>query len=242
MLILVLLIFSIAFYEFSNMFRIGHRLLFTIFLIAGLVSIVLFYMVYTGNLDTKVLMLAFITFSLLLLSYYLISSKIKIGKIGLILFAWLWIIISLNSFIALGWMDNRINYHPESMIIILSLIWINDVSAYVFGSLFGKNILAQKISPGKTWEGFLSGIVLTGLAGYIVYILTKENSFTFWIIIALAVSIGATIGDLIESKLKREAGVKDSGKLIPGHGGMLDRFDSLFFCAPLVYLIFLILN
>jgi phosphatidate cytidylyltransferase len=119
--------------------------------------------------------------------------------------------------------------------IIIASIWINDTMQYIVGSLIGKTPFS-KISPKKTWEGTIGGsllcILVIGLVGYII----KPN-FTLQIgcIAAIAAILG-TLGDLLESKLKRMAGVKDSGQIMPGHGGFLDRFDSLLLATPFVWL------
>lgn len=129
---------------------------------------------------------------------------------------------------------------PEVLVIFI-LIWISDIMAYVFGSLLGKHKMAPKISNGKTWEGAIGGFIFTLIAGFVIekYILPESN--LNWIILGLIVAICAPVGDLVESKLKRSFNAKDSGKLIPGHGGFLDRLDSFIFVIPMVYL-YLLLN
>lgn len=119
-------------------------------------------------------------------------------------------------------------------IMIIGSIWINDTMAYFVGSLIGKTPLSS-ISPKKTWEGTIGGIVLSiVLAGFIAWSLDLEMFIV--ISIAAIASIAGTFGDLLESKLKRLAGVKDSGNFMPGHGGFLDRFDSLLLATPFVWL------
>lgn len=121
---------------------------------------------------------------------------------------------------------------------IIFSIWINDTMAYICGSLFGKTPLSA-ISPKKTWEGTIGGIVLAvGVVSLLGRFLPPAQSIstTQWICIALISAVTGTVGDLFESKLKRMAGVKDSGNILPGHGGFLDRFDSLLFAAPSVWL------
>lgn len=125
-------------------------------------------------------------------------------------------------------------------LIIICSIWINDTMAYIVGSLIGKTPLS-KISSKKTWEGTIGGIILAAsIVGFIGYTYDEwfvfGESFAFWIILALTVAITGTFGDLIESKLKRMAGVKDSGSIMPGHGGFLDRFDSLLLATPFVWI------
>jgi phosphatidate cytidylyltransferase len=117
---------------------------------------------------------------------------------------------------------------------IIFSIWINDTMAYLVGSFIGKTPLT-KISPKKTWEGTLGGIILCiiviGIIGYEI----KGYSLTVWIIIAAISAVFGTLGDLLESKIKRMADVKDSGSFMPGHGGFLDRFDSLLVAVPAVW-------
>ncbi len=141
------------------------------------------------------------------------------------------------------------NYNPKIIIGLFILIWTNDTFAYLVGKSVGAHKLYQRISPKKTIEGFLGGIIFSIIAGYLIsklYIQPTENfsakSISIWIIIALIVGVFGTIGDLIESKFKRIAGVKDSGIIMPGHGGILDRLDSVIFVAPIVYLFYQILS
>lgn len=128
---------------------------------------------------------------------------------------------------------------PEILYVFI-LIWVSDVMAYVVGSLWGKHKMAPLLSAGKTWEGAVGGFVFTVLAGYLLHIYFQGNTDLNWLGIGLLVGICAPCGDLIESKLKRIFNVKDSGSLIPGHGGFLDRLDSFIFVIPVLYLYLLI--
>jgi phosphatidate cytidylyltransferase len=126
-------------------------------------------------------------------------------------------------------------------ILLIACMWVNDTMAYIVGSLIGKTPLT-KISPKKTWEGTIGGIILcTATVGALLqYAINfpdkaKIDSYHYYVLPAIA-SIAGTFGDLIESKLKRLAGVKDSGHIMPGHGGFLDRFDSLLVATPFVWL------
>ncbi len=119
------------------------------------------------------------------------------------------------------------------------LIWSSDTFAYFTGKFFGKHKMAPKISPKKTWEGFGGGVILTLVAGFFVEQYYPELRGN-WIIVGFLVSVFAPLGDLVESQLKRTFGVKDSGNIIPGHGGILDRLDSFIICVPVVYLYFIL--
>lgn len=128
----------------------------------------------------------------------------------------------------------------NEILLIFILIWISDIMAYVVGSLWGKHKLAPKISSGKSWEGAIGGFIFTVIAGYLLeFFIFPESRFN-WLIIGTIVAICAPIGDIVESKLKRMFNAKDSGKLIPGHGGFLDRLDSFIFVIPMVYLYLLL--
>ena len=127
---------------------------------------------------------------------------------------------------------------PLLPLIIIACMWINDTMAYIVGSLIGKTPLTS-ISPKKTWEGTVGGIILSITVVTIVssYLPTfRDFYFVHWLMISLIASVAGTFGDILESKLKRMAGVKDSGSIMPGHGGFLDRFDSLLVATPFVWL------
>lgn len=111
------------------------------------------------------------------------------------------------------------------------LIWVNDTGAFCVGSTLGRRRLCERLSPKKSWEGFYGGLLFCIIAG-ILYAAFSDSSIVAWAIYGAVVSGMATIGDLFESMIKRLAGVKDSGNLIPGHGGVLDRIDSLLFVIP----------
>ena len=119
------------------------------------------------------------------------------------------------------------------------LIWSSDTFAYLTGKFFGKHKMAPKISPKKTWEGFAGGVILTLILGFFVEQYFPELRGN-WMIVGLLISIFAPLGDLVESQLKRSFAVKDSGNIIPGHGGILDRLDSFIICAPVIYLYFIL--
>ena len=129
-------------------------------------------------------------------------------------------------------------YDPLIIFIFLNLIWISDSAAYVFGINFGKRPLLKSVSPKKSIEGFIGGLIFSVLLSIIFSAYLEINfSLIQWIIIGLSTSILGTLGDLVQSQFKREAGVKDSGKWLPGHGGLYDRMDSIIFAAPFIYLL-----
>jgi len=127
-------------------------------------------------------------------------------------------------------------YNPNILLGSFILVWINDSFAYLVGKNFGRQKLFPRVSPKKTVEGFLGGLFFACIASYFIAKYSYTLQFTYWLILAIIISVSGTIGDLIESKFKRQAGVKDSGVIMPGHGGLLDRFDSIIFAAPFIYL------
>lgn len=123
----------------------------------------------------------------------------------------------------------------ELLMIVVIMVWVNDACAYMGGSLMGKHKLWQRHSPGKTWEGCICGLVCCVLVGvYVGPFFNPRVPFYGWIVLSLICSVIGTLGDLAESMLKRSVGVKDSGNIMPGHGGFLDRFDSLLMIMPFV--------
>ena len=120
------------------------------------------------------------------------------------------------------------------------LVWTNDTFAYLSGNLIGKHKLYEKVSPNKTWEGFSGGLLAAAVMGYLLnsYVYTgNQFESDFWLIAALLLAPAAVIGDLFESWLKRRMHVKDTGNIMPGHGGILDRFDAMLFAIPVFYIL-----
>ena len=143
-------------------------------------------------------------------------------------------------FYGLAFRDGDFNVHyPLGFLL---LLWANDTGAYLFGVKFGKTKLFERHSPKKSWEGFLGGMFTSLIVAFILSIYFKELSVLNWASISLIVVVFGTIGDLTESMLKRSLNVKDSGNILPGHGGVLDRFDGLLFAAPMVFVYLYLIN
>ena len=176
---------------------------------------------------------------LLPLIMFLESKNIFLTNIGYSLFGLIYISLSLALLIELRnhWGEGIEELLLAIPILIIFSLWINDTMAYIVGSIAGKTPLS-KISPKKTWEGTIGGIILTILVISLIVYFTKNFfiSITDAAIMSAIAAISGTFGDLFESKLKRMAGVKDSGNIMPGHGGFLDRFDSLLFASIFVWL------
>ena len=186
--------------------------------------------------DLKDTLLIFSTFVSLFLLRDLFSSKNLPGILVKKYFRFIFYITS--SFVFIYLIANFKGFYDPSIILgCFILIWVNDSFAYIVGKSFGKQKLFYSISPHKTVEGFLGGLLFCCISASIVSRYIDETLTTpNWLIIAIIVSVFGTLGDLIESKLKRESNVKDSGKIIPGHGGILDRLDSIIFASPYIYL------
>lgn len=168
----------------------------------------------------------------LILSVYLIwaRNKPKLPNVNPIISVVLgWLILTL-CWVAL----QKLQLTPVYLMFMLLIIWISDTAAYVSGRLWGRHLLAPILSPKKTWEGFIFGLIFTFFSAMLVVYFFHEIKSALWQIglLVLLTSLAAVAGDLFESQLKRLQGLKDSGQLLPGHGGILDRIDSLLAAAP----------
>lgn len=248
----LLLITSIRFSTVSFFILFGLFLLFAVFEFCELVQIKnvlpviiaeslfgLFYIVPFNRTYDLILLVAtlFVSIKLILFLFSKRESEVDtlskyVYLLGYIIFPF--IIITKLPFGIQG-------YNPKIIISIFLLIWSNDTFAYIVGKSYGRNKLFERISPKKTIEGFIGGVVFTVMASLLISKYYIEGATNIWIGIAFIVGIFGTIGDLIESKFKRMANVKDSGKIMPGHGGVLDRLDSVIFVAPFVFLFYQIL-
>ena len=186
--------------------------------------------------DLKDTLLIFSIFVSLFLLRDLFSTKNLISVLIKKYFRFIFYITS--SFIFIYLIANFNGFYDPSIILgCFILIWVNDSFAYMVGKKFGKQKLFYSISPHKTVEGFLGGLLFCCISASIVSRYVDDSiSTSNWLTMAIIVSVFGTLGDLIESKFKRESNVKDSGKIMPGHGGILDRLDSIIFASPYIYL------
>ena len=134
------------------------------------------------------------------------------------------------------------NYEPWLLIGFLLIMWVNDSFAFLVGKYLGKTKLFERISPKKTVEGFIGGFIFALITSYFIAHWSKNLNEFQWMLMALIISISGSIGDLVQSRLKRLAEVKDSGKLIPGHGGIFDRMDSTLFSSSFVFAYLFVIN
>lgn len=205
----------------------GTLLSCTIFVLTGLIAKNFVHPVYL------ILILPLI-FYIFIQELYLKSGKpfenLAYTFIGII---YLTVPLSLFNFIAFPTNDAG-NYHYQIILGYFFLLWASDTGAYLFGRKLGKRKLFERHSPKKSWEGSIGGTITTLLVAYIISIYFTDLFLVDWIVIALLIVVTGTLGDLVESMLKRSLDVKDSGRILPGHGGILDRFDGLFISVPFV--------
>lgn len=166
------------------------------------------------------------------------NKKKPIENIAITIFSIVYLAIPLsmiNFLVFPGIFQGKI-YSPNLLIALFSLIWIYDSAAYLFGVSMGKHRLFERISPKKSWEGAIGGAITAIGASYIISGFIPEIQPIHWMVIGFLIVVSSTLGDLTESMFKRQLGIKDSGQILPGHGGVLDRFDSLLFAAPVIVL------
>ena len=206
-------------------------------LILGLLLFILFFLTATNIIPQP-----FILLSIMFMFFVFIgelfrekSDALKNGTITLLGLIYVALPFSLMNFIVFTQTSGGSNFYPWVLVGILFIIWIYDSMAYVSGTLLGKHKIASKISPAKSWEGLIGGTIFAVIMGIVNAVLFQEIDMFNWIVIALITVIFGTIGDFFESKIKREIGIKDSGNILPGHGGLLDRFDSLLFAIPAIF-------
>ncbi|MGZ3879926.1 MAG: phosphatidate cytidylyltransferase, partial [Flavisolibacter sp.] len=203
-------------------------------------------LLFFTNYSLKISTLAFtdvglwagILFMILLPVIMLIDSRLLfLGNIAYSIVGIIYISLPLGLLIELRthWSEDARSLSYTLPLLIIFSLWINDTMAYIVGSIIGKTPLS-KISPKKTWEGTVGGVILTVVVISIIAYFTQRISIKDAGIMSGIAAITGTVGDLFESKIKRMAGVKDSGSIMPGHGGFLDRFDSLLFATLFVWL------
>lgn len=178
-------------------------------------------------------------FSLLFIGALFQKRKYPFHDIGYTVLGIIYAGIPFLFFVALGFVKGQFNlYIPLGFLLIL---WSNDTGAYLAGRSFGKHKLFERISPNKTWEGFIGGVLFAVAIAFNLEQYFGSLARWEWASMALVIGVFGTLGDLVESMLKRSIGVKDSGNILPGHGGLLDRFDGLLMAAPLVFLFLLMI-
>ncbi|WP_158825430.1 phosphatidate cytidylyltransferase [Mucilaginibacter lacusdianchii] len=187
-----------------------------------------------ANLSHKLLFILVPTLGSIFIQELYRTSPAPFTNIGYTFLGLIFTIIPFTFFHALAFISPA-GFNAHFPMAFLLMLWANDTGAYLTGRQFGRSKLFERHSPKKTWEGFIGGILISAVVGYIIGIYFTELPWRNWVSIAIIIGIVGTGGDLVESMFKRSINVKDSGGILPGHGGLLDRFDGLLLAAPIVF-------
>ncbi len=224
-------------YEFTKMMQLKSMIPYII----GVLSVYSTYITttnpYPENHFFYINELILIISILLLFSSFIVAlfsqKQNPLKYLGNIALTILYIVIPFTLLLKIPYFNT--SFDNKLIVGVFILIWTSDTFAYLVGRQFGKHKLFERISPKKTIEGFLGSVFFTLIAASILSVYFTNTSLVFWLILALIISVFGVIGDLVESLFKRQSGIKDSSHLIPGHGGFLDRLDSVLFVAPFIY-------
>ncbi|MFD0766507.1 phosphatidate cytidylyltransferase [Mucilaginibacter lutimaris] len=217
-------------------------------IIAGIISAVLLYsgialLNYAGafaapafNIHSAAYILLFLFVFGISLVFIMELFKISVAPFANIAFTIMglvFVVVPFTFFHALAYINK--DFSPHIPLGFLLMLWANDTGAYLVGMSMGRTKLFERHSPKKTWEGFIGGVVISAGVGYIISLYFPELDWKQWVSVGILISCFGTLGDLVESMFKRSINIKDSGTILPGHGGLLDRFDGLLMAAPIVY-------
>jgi len=234
----------LALFEFSRMFaQKGYPIQSAPIIFMGSIIYIIIGLFANGIVDAKVFLLIIpLIFVMFIASLYKISSK-PFEELGIKILSILYISIPFGLFNIIenmGSIESGKN-EPLFLMAFFLIVWSSDTFAYLSGMTFGKHKLFERISPKKSWEGSIGGTIITLIIAWVFGYYTQIFDPWTWVALALVTVVTAIYGDLIESQLKRSMGVKDSGNIMPGHGGILDRFDAAIFSIPFyVFLLYLL--
>jgi len=209
----------------------------------GVLFILMNFAVLNYNVNPKIFALLLIPVSLIFVEELFRNIENPLRNVAYSILSLIYISLPLVLAQSLSYRvvgNNQIQFLPQILVGIFVLNWTFDSMSYVSGILFGKHKLFERISPKKTWEGSIGGTIFAVLLGYFMSYFIPELSRLDWVVISALVVVFGILGDLIESLLKRSISLKDSGHSLPGHGGLLDRFDSFIFTIPWVFVYFVI--
>jgi phosphatidate cytidylyltransferase len=188
---------------------------------------------YVLEIDSKWLLILIPVLTSIFIAELYSFHENPFTNIGYTCLGLVYIIAPFCFFFGLSFIQGNYNYHFP--LCFLLLLWSNDTGAYVVGRSLGRSKLFERHSPKKTWEGFIGGVLFTIFIAVVISYFFKDITWRQWVSVAILISCFGTMGDLVESMLKRSNNVKDSGDILPGHGGLLDRFDGLLMAAPMVF-------
>jgi phosphatidate cytidylyltransferase len=205
----------------------------------GLAVSTLIFMMTAGyhflQFDSKFLLLLIpLIFSVFLCELYK-KDKIPFGNISYTFVGFVYVTVPFCFYYSLGFLNDWNVYNFHLPLAFMLMLWASDTGAYLFGRKLGSHKLFERHSPKKTWEGFFGGVLTSVLVSFVISYFFREINPWVWAGMAVLIVSFGTLGDLVESMLKRSLNAKDSGTLLPGHGGLLDRFDGLLIAAPVVY-------
>lgn len=224
----------LEFYKLIKGYKVNPSV--TLGVIVGVSFFIINALYQLGNIPaTYFLVVLPLTFLILIAELYSKSEQ-PFLNIAVTLTGLIYVVLPFTLLVSVAFTGElKTEYHAHLLLGILILQWASDTGQYLFGMTLGKNKLFERISPKKSWEGLIGGFFFCVGVGYIISLFFDELNAQQWMIVAGLIVIFGTLGDLIESMLKRSVNIKDSGSIMPGHGGFLDRFDGVFGAMPFVY-------
>lgn len=230
----VTLLSLIEFYKliFSNEQKIKH--LFSV--LTGLILFSTISLVSAKLIEIKYLVLSLLMLPILFIEELYHKGERPFDVIAKKIIGTIYLAIPFALFCSLGFIQNHFDYYNyEIPLGFIFLLWASDTGAYLVGIKWGKHRLFERISPKKSWEGFVGGFFISMCVAAVISYYFKSLDSYHWYSMSVLIVVFGTWGDLVESMFKRSLAVKDSGTILPGHGGILDRFDGMFLSAPIVY-------
>jgi phosphatidate cytidylyltransferase len=236
----VLILGMIEFYRMSS--SPGSRPMVFPGIITGVIIFLTFFLTRFAGSESKILLMIPAS-ALVTITIPLFRQKDHIlFSASLTFFAIVYVAVPVTFFNFLVYHPYKQGFDYQLVLFLFFILWANDSGAYISGKLLGRHKIFPRISPKKSWEGFAGGLLIALLVTWVTRSIFPDIPFLHLWILCPVIVVAGTFGDLVESGWKRASGVKDSGKLMPGHGGILDRFDSLIFAAPATYIIITLLT
>ena len=242
---IAIFVLIVSIYEYSKMLKVinihpNQFLIYTgsISVFSGIVAFTIAGTGVGASIDdVKLAAVGLISFLCILSIWELFRAKERaIENVGSTILGIAYLALPMGLLVASG-VSSSGDYSPWQVLFFFFFMWASDTGAYFTGKAFGKTKLLERLSPKKTVEGFIGGMLTAMLIGYFASLVLGFGDVWAWLLIGASMSITGTAGDLFESMLKRQTGVKDSGTILPGHGGFLDRFDSTFISAPVYWIL-----
>jgi len=242
---IAIFVLIVSIYEYSKMLKVinihpNQFLIYTgsISVFSGIVAFTIAGTGVGASIDdVKLAAVGLISFLCILSIWELFRAKERaIENVGSTILGIAYLALPMGLLVASG-VSSSGDYSPWQVLFFFFFMWASDTGAYFTGKAFGKTKLLERLSPKKTVEGFIGGMLTAMLIGYFASLVLGFGDVWAWLLIGASMSITGTAGDLFESMLKRQTGVKDSGTILPGHGGILDRFDSTFISAPVYWIL-----